>query len=406
MNFSLYIAKRYLFYKSSNPPAGRAGNAINIISRIAISAVVVGSLALFIVLSGFSGLRDFSLQFTNVFDADLKIYPSKGKTISFSKTSETQLKKIDGVEAFSKIVEERVFLQYRGKNHIANIKGVDKNFKNVIPIDSILFLNKWLVQNRNEVVIGLGTSQKLSMSVMDFQNLLEIYVPKPGTGQILDPANAFTKRRVVASGMYRVNQDLDSKYVFSDINFARSLLNLDSTKVTSIEIKLLQNANEKAIREKIESLFSEKIIIKNRIQQNDGLYKMLNIENLFVYIFVSLIAAIAIFNIAGIIIMTILEKRKDIKTLSSLGLTISEIRKIFFYKGLLMTLIGTLIGLGIGIAVVILQEVYGFVPITPTLPYPVRLEFINVLIVFVTILVLGGIASKIAATKVSEELIS
>ncbi len=399
MNFSLYIAKRYLFYKSSK-------NAINIISRIAISAVVVGSLALFIVLSGFSGLRDFSLQFTNVFDADLKVYPSKGKAFSLSKTSEGQLINIEGLEAFSKIVEERVFLQYRGKNHIAYIKGVDENFKNVIPIDSILFLNKWLVQNRDEVVIGLGTSQKLSMSVLDFSNLLEIYVPKPGTGQILDPADAFTKRRVVASGMYSVNQDLDSKYVFSDINFARSLLNLDATKVTSIEIKLLPNANENAIRNKIESLFNEEIIIKNRMQQNDGLYKMLNIENLFVYIFVSLIAAIAIFNIAGIIIMTILEKRRDIKTFSSLGLTISEIRKIFFYKGLLMTFIGILIGLGLGIILVVLQEIYGFVPITPSLPYPVRLEFINVLIVFVTILVLGGIASKIAATRVSEKLIS
>jgi len=399
LNFPLYIAKRYLFAKSSK-------NAINIIARIAISAVVVGSLALFIVMSGFSGLRDFSLQFTDIFDSDLKIYPSNGKTFTFSKTSENSFNNIEGVESFSKIVEERVFLQYRGKNHIAYIKGVDKNFKNVIPIDSILFLNKWLQQNKNEVVIGLGTSQILSMGVLDYNNLLEIYVPKPGTGQITDPANAFTKRRVVASGMYSVNQDLDSKYVFSDINFARELLNLDSNKVSSIEIKLLPNADKKRIRKEINANFSEDIIIKNRRQQNDSLYKMLNIENLFVYIFVSLIAAIAIFNIAGTIIMTILEKRGNIKTLSSLGLTVSEIRKIFFYKGILMTLIGLIIGLTIGIVVVFLQEIYGFVPITPTLPYPVRLEFINVLIVFVTILVLGGLASKIAATKVSEKLIS
>jgi len=399
LNFPLYIAKRYLFAKSSK-------NAINIIARIAISAVVVGSLALFIVMSGFSGLRDFSLQFTNVFDSDLKIYPSNGKTFTFSKTSENSFNDIEGVENFSKIVEERVFLQYRGKNHIANIKGVDENFKNVIPLDSILFLNKWFVPNQDEVVIGLGTSQKLSMGVMDYRNLLEIYVPKPGTGQITNPANAFTKRKVVASGMYRVNEELDGKYVFSDIDFARSLLNLDKTKVTSIEFKLTPNSDEKAIRKEIEAILSEEVIIKNRVQQNDGLYKMLNIENLFVYIFVSLIAAIAIFNISGTIIMTILEKRGNIKTLSSFGLTVSEIRKIFFYKGILMTLIGLLIGLIIGIIAVVLQEIYGFVPITPTLPYPVRLEFINVLIVFVTILVLGSIASKIAATKVSEKLIS
>jgi len=399
LNLPLYIAKRYLFSKSSK-------NAINIISRIAISAAVVGSLALFIVLSGFSGLRGYSLQFTNVFDSDLKIYPANGKTFSLSKSSEEKLKKTEGIEAFSKIIEERVFLQYRGKNLIALIKGVDESFKNVIPIDSILFLNKWLTPDKDEVVIGLGISQKLSMGVLDYGNLLEIYVPKPGTGQIINPTDAFTKRKVVASGMYSVNSDLDSKYVFSDIEFAQSLLKLDATKVSALELKLALNANSKNIRKELKAVIPDEIIIKNRIQQNDGLYKMLNIENLFVYIFVSLIAAIAIFNIAGTIIMTILEKRRTIKTLSSLGLTIKEIRKIFFYKGMLMTLIGLLIGLLFGIITVFLQQKIGFIPITPSLPYPVKLEFINVVIVFITILVLGGFASKIAATKVSEKLIS
>ncbi|MBT3587793.1 MAG: ABC transporter permease [Flavobacteriaceae bacterium] len=399
MNFPLYIAKRYLFSKSSK-------NAINIISKIAISAVIVGSLALFIVLSGFSGLRSYSLQFTTIFDSDLKVYPANGKTFAFSKSSENKLKNIKGIDAFSKIIEERVFLQYRGKNHIALIKGVDENFKNVIPIDSILFLNKWLTPDKDEVVIGLGISQKLSMGVFDYGNLLEIYVPKPGTGQIINPIDAFTKRKVIASGMYSVNQDLDNKYVFSDIEFARSLLKLDTTKVSSLELKLVPNADSKNIRQQLKAVIPDEIIIKNRIQQNDGLYKMLNIENLFVYIFVSLIAAIAIFNIAGTIIMTILEKRGTIKTLSSLGLTIKEIRKIFFYKGVLMTLIGLLIGLFFGITAVFLQQKIGFIPITPSLPYPVRLKLINVIIVFVTILVLGAFASKIAATRVSEKLIS
>ena len=399
MNFPLYIAKRYLFSKSSK-------NAINIISKIAISAVVVGSLALFIVLSGFSGLRSYSLQFTTIFDSDLKVYPANGKTFAFSKSSENKLKNMEGIEAFSKIIEERVFLQYRGKNHIALIKGVDENFKNVIPIDSILFLNKWLTPDKDEVVIGLGISQKLSMGVLDYGNLLEIYVPKPGTGQIINPTDAFTKRKVIASGMYSVNQELDNKYVFSDIEFARSLLKLDTTKVSSLELKLIPNADSKNIRQQLKALIADEIIIKNRIQQNDGLYKMLNIENLFVYIFVSLIAAIAIFNIAGTIIMTILEKRRTINTLSSFGLTIKEIRKIFFYKGVLMTLIGLLIGLFLGIIAVFLQQKIGFIPITPSLPYPVRLELFNVIIVFVTILVLGGFASKIAATRVSEKLIS
>jgi len=388
-----------LFSKSSK-------NAINIIARIAISAIVVGSLALFIVLSGFSGLRDFSLQFTNIFDSDLKIYPANGKTILFTEVSESRLKQVVGVEDYSKIIEEKVFLNYRGKNHIANIKGVDTNFGDIVSIDSILFLNKWFVPNQNEVVIGLGTSQKLSMGVLDYSNLLEIYVPKPGVGQIMDPSKAFTKKRAVASGMYQVNESLDSKYVFSDIGFARSLLNIDSTRVTSIELKLASNSSEENIRTHLKEIFPEDILIKNRVQQNDGLYKMLNIENLFVYIFVSLIAAIAIFNIAGTIIMTILEKKANIKTMSSLGLTLEDIRKIFFLKGLLMTFIGLAIGLIIGVFAVLLQQKYGFVPITPTLPYPVRFEFINLVIVFVTISILGGVASKISAMKVTAKLIS
>ncbi len=399
MNFSLYIANRYLFSKNNK-------NAINIIAKIAVSAAVIGSLALFVVLSGFSGLRDFSLQFTNVIDADLKIIPAKGKTITFSEHLETKLKDLPEITAHSKIIEERVFLNYRGRNHIAFIKGVDENYKSIISLDSIMFINKWLIPNQDEVVIGLGTSQKLSMGVLDYSNLLEIYVPKPGTGQLVDPANAFVKKRVVASGMYQINEDLDSKYVFSDIELARSLLNLDSTKVTSIELKLLPNISEDRLRIDLKKIFSEGIIIKNRIQQNDGLYKMLNIENLFVYIFVSLIAAIAIFNIAGTIIMMILEKRGNIKTLSSLGLTIREIRKIFFYKGLLMTFMGLFIGLLIGTIAVLLQQKFGFVPITPTLPYPVRFELINLLIVFITISILGGLASKIAATKVTNNFIA
>ena len=381
-------------------------NAINIIAKIAITAAAVGSIALFIVLSGFSGLRDFSLQFTNVFDADLKVYSYQGKSIQFTEELENRISNIKGIEAYTKIIEERVFIQYRGKNHVAKIKGVDPNFKHVIPIDSILFLNNWLTPNRDEVVIGLGVSKKLSLGVLDYGNLLEIYVPKPGGGQILNAADAFTKRKAVASGVYSVNEELDSEYLFSDIDYARSLLAMKANEVTSIEIKLSSVANEDFIKSEIKSIFKKNVIVKNRMQQNDGLYKMLNIENLFVYLFVSLIAAIAIFNITGTIIMIIIDKRDNIKTLISLGLTIKEIKKIFFYNGLLMTSTGLLIGLLFGIIVVFIQQKFGFVSIASNMPYPVKLEFINVAIVFMTILFLGGIASKIASTRVTKKLTS
>ena len=388
-----------MFSKSSK-------NAINIIARIAVTAAAVGSIALFIVLSGFSGLREFSLQFTNVFDADLKIYSYQGKSIVFPKELENKLAAIKGIEAYTKTIEERIFIQYRGKNHVAKIKGIDQNFKNVVVVDSILFLNDWLVPDRDEVVVGLGISQKLSLGVLDYSNLLEIYVPKPGAGQILNPSDAFTKRKAVASGMYSVNEELDSEYVFSDIDYARSLLGMKPNEISSIEIKIAPGSDEHLVRSDIKSIFNNTIRIKNRMEQNDSLYKMLNIENLFVYIFVSLIAAIAIFNITGTIIMIIIEKRNNIKTLVSLGLTLKEVRKIFFYNGLIMTSTGLFIGLFFGIIVIFFQQKFGFVPIAPNMPYPVKLEFMNVVIVLVTILFLGGMASKIAATRVTKKLIA
>lgn len=388
-----------MFSKSSK-------NAINIIARIAVTAAAVGSIALFIVLSGFSGLREFSLQFTNVFDADLKIYSYQGKSIVFPKELENKLAAIKGIEAYTKTIEERIFIQYRGKNHVAKIKGIDQNFKNVVAVDSILFLNDWLVPNRDEVVVGLGISQKLSLGVLDYSNLLEIYVPKPGAGQILNPSDAFTKRKAVASGMYSVNEELDSEYVFSDIDYARSLLGMKTNEITSIEVKIAPGSDEHLVRSDIKSIFNNNIRIKNRMEQNDSLYKMLNIENLFVYIFVSLIAAIAIFNITGTIIMIIIDKRNNIKTLVSLGLTLKEVRKIFFYNGLIMTSTGLFIGLFFGIIVIFFQQKFGFVPIAPNMPYPVKLEFMNVVIVLVTILFLGGMASKIAATRVTKKLIA
>ncbi|MDC8005125.1 ABC transporter permease [Aureisphaera galaxeae] len=400
MRYPIYIAKRYLFSKSNR-------NAVNIISGIAIVAVIVGSMALFIVLSGFSGLKHFALQFTNVFDSDLKVNPAKGKTLSISPEQFVQLQQLEGVDAVSKIIEERIFLQYQGKNHIAFIKGVDSQYEKVIPTDSILFSGDWMIPNQDEVVVGFSIVNKLSLPIRDYGNLLEVYVPKPGTGQIniLDPSSAFTKRKVVASGIYEINDELNGKYVFSDLEFARQLLGLDSLQVSSLEFKLNPGAVEETIVPQLTAMFPEEVVIKNRIQQNDALYKMLNAENLFTYLFVSLIAAIAIFNLAGTIIMVILEKRGNIRTLFFLGLTIGEIRKIFFYNGLMMTLLGVAIGLFLGSAAVLLQLKFGLVPITPTLPYPVKYNLLNLLLVLVTISALGALASKIASLKVTEKLL-
>lgn len=389
-----------MFSKSSN-------NAINIITIIAAIGVVVGAFSLFIVLSGFAGLKDFSLQFTNVFDSDLKIYPEKGKTITFSEAQKEQLRNMEGVENFSEIIEERIFIHYNGKNHIAYIKGVDSNYGNVTVLDSIIYYGKWLVPDEHEVVVGLSTVAKLSIGIRDYIEPLQIYVPRPGTGQIstLDPTQAFNKAHVVVSGVYQVNEELDGKYVFSDIEFAQNLLSLEDNIISSIEIKLQPKASESAVRDQLENLFPEGIIIKNRIQQNDALYKMLNTENIAVYLIFTLVLIIALFNVIGSIIIMVLDKRKNIKTLHSMGASLKEIRRIFFLQGTLMTVLGGILGIVLGVIAVMIQLKYSVIYITRTLPYPVKLEFINPVIVFITISVLGIIASWIASSRVREKLV-
>jgi len=398
VSFSLYIAKRYLFTKSSN-------NAINIITGIAATGVVVGALALFIVLSGFGGLKEFSLQFASFFDSDLKVFPVEGKTITFDDALSSEILKTEGIAAISEVIEERVYLQYKGKNHLASIKGVDSNYGNVNPIDSILYFGEWFEPNREEVVIGLAMVSKLSLGTRDYGNLLKLTVPKPGKGQILDPSKAFTSSPAVVSGVYAVNDDLNSKYVFSDIDFARTLLSLDSTKVSALEIRLNENADEATTIAALQSLFQNKVIIKTRIQQNDALYKMLNAENLAVYFIFTLILIIALFNVVGSIIMMILDKQSNIKTLFNMGATIKEIRAVFLYQGILMTLIGGFVGVLLGVLVIAAQLQFGLINIAQDLPYPVSLQFKNVVLVLVTITVLGVIASKIASSRVSEKLL-
>ncbi len=397
MNFSLYIAKRYLISKSSN-------NAINIITGIAAVGVVVGAMSLFIVLSGFSGLKDFSLQFSSVFDSDLKVYPESGKTFTVSAEQFEQISGLTEVQSFSKIIEERVFLTFKGKNSIAFIKGVGENYQNVNYIDSTIIVGGWFETTHNAIV-GIGISNTLSLGIYDYSDLLEIYVPKPGTGQITDPTQAFNKERVLVSGIYHVNEELNSKYVFAPIELARQLLSYGDEDVSSIEFKLAQGAKEEDVIQKVADILGQDLDFKNRMQQNDALYKMLNTENLAVYLIFTLVLIIALFNVIANIIMVILDKKHNLKTLLNLGATIKEIRRVFYLQGVLMTVTGGIVGVFLGVVIVLLQLQFNLVMITATLPYPVKIEFFNIALVFVTILLLGIIASKIASSRVSENLL-
>ncbi|MEW7280580.1 FtsX-like permease family protein [Aquimarina sp. 2201CG1-2-11] len=400
MNFSLYIAKRYLFSPGSS-------NAINIITGIAAAGVVIGAMSLFIVLSGFAGLKDFSLQFSNYFDPDLKLFPTSGKTFTFTQTQKEKLTQLEGVANFSEIIEERVFLEFRDKQKTAYIKGVDPNYHKVIHTDSIMALGEWLKDNDFQVIAGSGISRELSMGVEQaYTNLLSIYVPKPGKGIPNDPTKAFRSEKVVNTGIYSVNEELDQKYIFGTVGLTRKLLELPEDKVTHIELKLAPGATEEVVIEGLQFIFKDDVVIKNRIQLNDTLYKMLNTENLVSYLVLTLIAIIALFNVAGAIIMMIIDKKGNLKTLYNVGASLSGIRKIFLLQGSLMTVLGTLLGLFIGFVIIALQQQYGLLMITPSLPYPTRITPMSFVVVFFTITIIGFVASLLASSRINHKLVT
>ncbi|WP_026932941.1 ABC transporter permease [Christiangramia echinicola] len=399
MKFPLYIAKRYLFTKSKS-------NAINIITIIAAIGVFAGAFSLFIVLSGFSGLRDFSLSFSNEFDPDLKAIPSQGKVLNISEEQLAEIQQIPEILEFSKIVEERVILSYKSKTNPAYIKGVDESYGRVNQIDSAIVFGTWLTKSEPQVVIGNGLSRLLDIGTFNYQNLLKIMVPKPGKGAITmtNLQDAFTSRQTIVSGIYSVNEELDDKYVFTNINLAKDLLNLKEDEFSAVEFKLAPEASLDDVTDQINSIFEGKAIVKTRAELNDALNKMLNSENLFVYLIFTLVLTIALFNVVGSIIVMILDKRENIKTLHSLGATPNQIKNIFFLQGMLMTGLGGIIGLLVAIVLIALQMNYDLVMITPNLPYPVQMKVQNIFIVLVTIFTLGLIASYIAAGRSKKAL--
>ncbi|WP_163515099.1 ABC transporter permease [Gelidibacter japonicus] len=398
MNFSLYIAKRYLFTKSSN-------NAINIMTIIAASGVVVAAAALFIVLSGFAGLKDFSLEFSSFVDPDLKILPAQGKSFLLTEKDSTTLSKIEGIASYSRIIEERIIIEFDNKNLLASLKGVDEHYLEVTSIDSMIIQGQWFEKGSGQLVSGWGIAHKLSFGVLDYGKALNIYVPKPGVGQITSIKGAFNSLNMVNIGVFDVNEDLNGTYVYTDIVNARYLMDYANNQVTSIEIKLQPNVDERTVRKAILHHFDTDVIIKNRAQLNDSLYKMLNTENLVVYLIFTLVIIIALFNVIGALIMMILDKKGSLHTLYNIGATTKDIRRVFFLQGSLMTILGGFAGVLIGLILVVLQQQFAWVMITPSLPYPVKIQIVNILLVLVTIAVLGLIASKIASERINEKLI-
>ncbi len=400
MNFPLYIAKRYLHSRSSQ-------NAVNIINFITFLVIVIGSAALFIVLSGFAGLKTFSLSFTDSFDPDLKALPATGKFFPIGPEQEVALGKIKEVAHFSKELEEQVLLTHKEKFAIAVIKGVDAHYTQVTGVDSTVRYGDWSL-NELQGVAGLEIANSLNIFTNQFRDPLKILALKPGKGSLSqqDLSSVYNELPLVLSGLYAVEENLDKKYVFADLALVQALLEKDSTQLSGINFRLNDPRDILAVKNEIAAIFGDQVILKDRRELNSSLYKMLNTENLATYLIFTLVLVIALFNVVGAITMMILDKQQNSRTLYSLGTTLREVRRIYFIQGVLVTSLGGLIGVLLGSLLIGSQLAFGWLKITPSLAYPVEYQLINVLIVLATIVVLGVVAAKIASSRVNKKLIA
>ncbi|WP_330443266.1 ABC transporter permease [Flavobacterium sp. C4GT6] len=379
--------------------------AVNIISVIAAAGIVISATALFVILSVFSGLKNFSLSFTNATDPDLKITTEIGKSFTVSPEQEQKIKSLKGIANYSHVVEERVLFYFDQKEHVAYLKGTDSIFTQVNPMEKQLLAGYWLTPQTSQCVVGIGTVSKLSLGLSDFGHRLEVYVPTTGKGPIDNPEKAFNKSALVPVAIYSINDDVDSKYVYCDLGLAQELLQYKPNQISALEIKLAPGAQEETVKQELLTLFNNKVVIKNRAQLNDSLYRMLNTENLVTYLICSLVVVLTLFCLAGALIMLILDKRENIKTLFCLGVDVKGLRKIFLYQGIFITALGTFTGLILGTIIIVLQQQFQLITITPTLPFPVEYNITNIIVVLLTLFTLGILASRIAAGRVNSKLL-
>ena len=394
-----FIAKRYLLAKHSR-------HAVGLLSRIAIGAVAVATFSLFLVLSGFTGLKDYALAFTNIFDSDLIISPVSGKSFIYDDAGQKALQGLTGIQAVGRVVEDKVFLRYKNQARVATLRGIDSAYTGVTPVDTLVYTGNWFSPERPEVVLGYSVAADLALAARDFSNLIQISAPIPGSNIMAatSPDQVFRSEQVVASGIYEVNDQVNDRFVFCSIETARYLFGWERNQVSSLVIKTASN-DLGALKAQISSVFNDKVRVKTRVEQNAALYRMLNSENLFTYLFISLIAAIAVFNLTGTLIMLVLEKKNNLRTLFTLGQPLADIKRTFFASGLMMCGAGLALGLILGVIVVLGQSTFGWVLITETLPYPVTLTWGNFFLVAGTILGLGMLASLLGAQRVTRRLL-
>jgi lipoprotein-releasing system permease protein len=386
VKLSVYIAKRYLLAKKSR-------NAINVISAVSVAGVSVGTMALIIVLSVFNGLEMMVRSIFNTFDPDIKITAAEGKTFVPDTAKLKLLARVDGLSCYSLTLEENALLKYGDRQYIATIKGVDDNYTQVSAIDSSMWEGEFTLMSdrgRPYAVPGVGVAQYLGIRV-NFVTPLNIYVPKK-SGDAVEAENAFNRNYIFPSGIFQIEKDYDSKYVYLPIGFARELTEIEEG-VTAVEIRVKDHADAGQVQKKIKKIYGKEFLVQNRYEQQEIFYKVMKSERLAIFFILTLILIIASFNIIGSLTMLIIEKERDIEILKSLGAGNDLIRKIFIFEGWLISIVGALAGIILGFIVCWIQQTFGIIKLqSETLimnAYPVVMKIKDFIVVPVTVLLIG-----------------
>ncbi len=394
MRLEVFIASHYLLSKKST-------NVINLISLISIVGIAIGTAALLIILSIFNGLEDLIISRYNSFDPDLKVLPEKGKTFPLDSVTYARLLELDGIKCVVPVVEENVLVKYGEVYHPARLKGVAGNFSCLNGIDTMITSGTYKLQANGYPVAVVGQNVAAALSVqVNFITPLVIYAPKRTKKVVINPEKAFVKKPLFATGIFSVEPEIDD-YVIVPFDFACQLLQYKN-EVSSLEMALTNTVGREKLKKEIEDVLGNQVVIKDRLEQHKFIYKILKSEKMITYLILTLITVIASFTLIGSLSMLIIEKKQDIRTFYSLGMTTATIKRIFFTEGLLIALVGSVAGLLLGAGFVRLQEQFGLIKLYSgngsgnfiVDAYPVRLDAFDVVWVFVTVMVIGFLASK------------
>lgn len=407
MNFPFYIAKRYLFSKKSH-------NAINVISGISVCGVALATLAMVCTLSVFNGFQDMVATFFTAFDPQVKITSVKGKVFDGSLPVLSQIKNMPEVAVYSESVEDNAMVQYKGRQVMAVIKGVEDNFDKLTPIDSILFGRGELILHDEVADYAIPGLQLLSTlgTGIRFLDPLEVYAPKRGAKiNMANPMSSFVSDDLFSSGLtFTVNQEkYDGSYILTSIDFARNLFQYDK-EVSAVNLRLHPTANEKDVISKIKRILGEDFYVQDRYEQQADTFRIMEIEKLISYIFLTFILMIACFNVIGSLSMLIIDKKSDVQTLRNLGASDNQIVRIFLFEGRMISFIGAVAGVILGLILCLVQQEYGIISLGNSGSfvvdsYPVSVHAWDVVLIFITVLVIGFISVWYPVRYLSKRLL-